>query len=85
MLGVDDMRPRDIIFAYERPLGWIRDMYPDAARQFSDGESLSEDYPIELIEYVDAEEQVPYRNTCPCHRKRMCRYSETESEKSAVT
>ena len=35
MLGVDDMRPRDIIFAYSRQLGWLRQMYPEAARKFS--------------------------------------------------
>jgi len=58
MLGVDDMRPRDIIFAYSRQLGWLRQMYPEAARKFSGDGTATEDEPIDLIEYVDGEEQV---------------------------
>ena len=84
LLGVDDMRPRDIIFAYERSLGWIRDMYPDAARQFSDGESLDADHPIELIEYVDAEEQVLIGSRAPISSGMWPQTSGSES-KSAVT
>ena len=84
MLGVEDMRPRDMIFAYERPLGWIREMYPDAGRQFSDGESLSEDYPIELIEYVDAEEQVLIGTRGPVTASAWPLFGD-EGEKSAVT
>ena len=58
MLGVDDMRPRDIIFAYSRQLGWLRQMYPEAAQKFSGDGTATEDEPIELIEYIDGEEQV---------------------------
>ena len=58
MLGVDDVRPRDVIFAYERQLGWIRQMYPEAARQFGGDGTATEDTSLQLIEYVDAEEQV---------------------------
>ena len=58
MTSVDDMRPRDVIFAYVRSLGWLRQMYPEAAQKFSGGGTATEDEPIELIEYVDGEEQV---------------------------
>ena len=58
MLGVDDLRPRDVIFAYERSLGWVRQRYPEAAHKFGNDTNVNEDHPIELIEYVDAEEQV---------------------------
>ena len=58
MIGVDDMRPRDIIFAYHRQLGWLRQMYPEAARKFSGDGTTTEDQLIELIEYIDGEEQV---------------------------
>ena len=58
MIGVDDMRPRDIIFGYHRQLGWLRQMYPEAARKFSGDGTTTEDQPIELIEYIDEEEQV---------------------------
>tara|TARA_E500000331_G_scaffold310126_1_gene316714 strand:+ start:1587 stop:3356 length:1770 start_codon:yes stop_codon:yes gene_type:complete len=84
MLGIDDMRPRDIIFAYERSLGWIRNMYPEAAHQFSDGGSLSEDHPIELIEYVDHEEQVLIGNRAAVTSSAWPGASRNE-EKSAVT
>tara|TARA_B000000609_G_C24182362_1_gene360085 strand:+ start:3872 stop:5635 length:1764 start_codon:yes stop_codon:yes gene_type:complete len=57
MLGVDDMRPRDVVFGYERTLGWIRSMYPEAGIMFQ-GDAVGNDHPIEMIEYVDAEEQV---------------------------
>jgi hypothetical protein len=84
MLGVDDMRPRDIIFAYERPLGWIKNMYPEAGRQFSDGETLSDDHPIELIEFVDAEEQVLIGSRAPVASSSWPT-GNNKSEKSAVT
>ena len=58
MLGVDDMRPRDVIFAYERSIGWLRDRYPAAAVQFGNDSDINEDHPIEMIEYVDGHEQV---------------------------
>ena len=58
MTSVDDMRPRDVIFAYSRSLGWLRQMYPEAAQKFSGDGSTTEDDPIELIEYVDHAEQV---------------------------
>ena len=58
MLGVDDMRPRDVIFAYERSIGWLREQYPEAARRFASDENVNEDHPIEMIEYVDGHEQV---------------------------
>ena len=58
LLGVDDMRPRDVIFAYERPLGYLRSMYPETARMFQGDSGAGEDQGIEMIEYVDGEEQV---------------------------
>ena len=58
MLGVDDMRPRDVIFGYERSIGWMRDRYPEAASKFGNDNNINEDHPIELIEYVDENEQV---------------------------
>ena len=58
LLGVDDMRPRDVIFAYERPLGYLRTMYPEAARTFQGDSGAGDDQPIEMIEYVSDEEQV---------------------------
>ncbi len=58
LLGVDDMRPRDVIFAYERPLGYLRAMYPEVARVFQSDSDAGEDQPIEMIEYISDEEQV---------------------------
>ena len=58
MLGVDDMRPRDVIFAYERSIGWLRERYPEAAQKFGNDNHVNEDHPIEMIEYVDGDEQV---------------------------
>jgi len=58
MTSVDDMRPRDVIFAYSRSLGWLRQMYPEAAQKFSGDGTTTEDQAIELIEYVDDTEQV---------------------------
>ena len=58
LLGVDDMRPRDVVFAYERPLGYLRSMYPETARMFQGDSGAGEDQAIEMIEYVSAEEQV---------------------------
>ena len=58
MTSVDDMRPRDVIFAYNRSLGWLRQMYPEAARKFSGDGTATEDEPIDLIEYIDDMEQV---------------------------
>lgn len=58
MLGVDDMRPRDVIFAYERSIGWLRERYPEAAQKFGNDNNVNEDHPIEMIEYVDGNEQV---------------------------
>ncbi|SVC13608.1 uncharacterized protein METZ01_LOCUS266462, partial [marine metagenome] len=58
MPNVDDMRPADVIFAYNRTLGWIRQMYPEAARKFSGDGTTTEDEPIDLIEYIDDMEQV---------------------------
>jgi hypothetical protein len=58
LLGVDDMRPRDVIFAYERPLGYLRAMYPDVAAVFQSDSGAGEDQPIEMIEYISDEEQV---------------------------
>ena len=57
-LGVDDMRPRDVVFGYERPLGWIQSMYPEVGRLFRGDGNVNDDHPIEIIEYIDEEEQV---------------------------
>tara|TARA_E500000331_G_scaffold62285_1_gene56887 strand:+ start:814 stop:2574 length:1761 start_codon:yes stop_codon:yes gene_type:complete len=58
LLGVEDMRPRDVIFGYERSLGWLRTNYPEAGIKFSNDGKIAEDHPIEMIEYIDGEEQV---------------------------
>ncbi len=58
LLGVDDMRPRDVVFAYERPLGYLRTMYPQTAAMFQSDSGAGDDQPIEMIEYVSDEEQV---------------------------
>ena len=58
LLGVDDMRPRDVVFAYERSLGYLRTMYPDVAAVFQSDSGAGEDQPIEMIEYISDEEQV---------------------------
>jgi len=62
LIGVDDMRPRNVIFAYERSLGWIEENYPLSAPMFrterSSTSSYDQDHAIEMIEYVDGEEQV---------------------------
>ena len=58
MLGVDDLRPRDVIFAYERSLGWLKAHYPEAAQKFGNDTVVNNDQAIEMIEYVDGEEQV---------------------------
>ena len=58
LLGVDDMRPRDCIFGYERPLGWLHNNYPDVGRVFQSDSDAGPDTAIELIEYVSADETV---------------------------
>jgi len=58
MTSTDDMRPRDVIFAYHRTVGWLSQMYPEAAQKFNSDGRATEDQPIELIEYVDDTEQV---------------------------
>lgn len=56
LYGPNDMTPRDVIFAYERPLGWLRQMYPEASREFDAGGF--DDQAINIIEYLDGNEQV---------------------------
>ena len=58
LLGVDDMLPRDCIFAYERPLGYLHQMYPQLASVFQSDSDAGPDQAIEMVEYVDAEETV---------------------------
>ena len=58
LLGVDDMRPRDCIFGYERPLGWLHNNYPDVGRVFQSDSDAGPDTAIELIEYVGEDETV---------------------------
>ncbi len=58
LLGVDDMRPRDCIFGYERPLGWLHNNYPDVGRVFQSDSDAGPDTAIELIEYVSDDETV---------------------------
>ena len=65
MLGVDDLRPRDIIFAYERSLAWCKQQYPEAARRFAAEGKADLDQGIELIEYIDNEEQVLIGSRAP--------------------
>ena len=52
------MRPRDCIFAYERPLGYLHQMYPEAASVFQSNSDAGPDQAIEMIEYVDENETV---------------------------
>tara|TARA_B100000287_G_scaffold49248_1_gene43640 strand:+ start:193 stop:1959 length:1767 start_codon:yes stop_codon:yes gene_type:complete len=65
MLGVDDLRPRDVIFAYERPLSWLKKQYPEAARRFAAEGKADADQKIDLIEYIDGEEQVLIGSRAP--------------------
>ena len=58
LMGVDDMRPRDCIFGYERPLGWLHSNYPEAGRVFQSDSDAGPDTGIELIEYVGPDETV---------------------------
>lgn len=58
LLGVDDMRPRDCIFGYERPLGWLHNNYPEVGRVFQADSDSGPDTAIELIEYVGEDETV---------------------------
>jgi|TARA_E500000331_G_scaffold358541_1_gene426371 hypothetical protein len=58
LLGVDDMLPRDCIFAYERPLGWLHNNYPQIAQVFQSDSDAGPDTGVELIEYVGPEETV---------------------------
>ena len=58
LLGVDDMRPRDCIFGYERPLGWLHNNYPEVGRVFQADSDAGPDTAIELIEYVGEDETV---------------------------
>ena len=58
LLGVDDMLPRDCIFAYERPLGWLHTNYPQVAQVFQSDSDAGPDTGVELIEYVGPDETV---------------------------
>tara|TARA_B100001142_G_scaffold65237_1_gene64684 strand:- start:6411 stop:8177 length:1767 start_codon:yes stop_codon:yes gene_type:complete len=58
LLGVDDMLPRDCIFAYERPLGWLHNNYPEVGQIFQSDSDAGPDTGIELIEYVGPDETV---------------------------
>ena len=58
LLGVDDMRPRDCIFGYERPLGWLHNNYPEVGQIFQADSDAGPDTAIELIEYVGEDETV---------------------------
>jgi len=59
--GMDDMTPSDVVFGFERTLGWVHLKYPTAAKRFA---GASRDDPVdrhqtlELVEYVDHKEQV---------------------------
>ena len=76
LIGPQDLRPRDCIFAYERTLGWLNIHYPEAAfvlkqQGVANGEDniTTNDQVIDLIEYLDAEETVlvASRSTTPTH------------------
>ena len=84
MMGVDDMRPRDVIFAYERPLGWLRQMYPEAARKFSGDGLASDDQGIELLEYVDEEETVLIGSRSPLNSGMYSPIPQKESKSVVV-
>lgn len=58
--GVEDMRPVDCVFGYERGLGWLHGRYPEAATRFMKvaRDMRDHDARIEMIEYVDADEHV---------------------------
>ena len=58
LLGVDDMRPRDCVFGYERPLGWLHNNYPEVGQIFQADSDSGPDTAIELIEYVGEDETV---------------------------
>jgi len=62
MRGNEDFCPANIVFGFERSMPWIQRKYPNAARRFAgaprDAPLGREDRPLELIEYIDHEEQV---------------------------
>jgi len=55
LFGVEDMRPRNCIFTYRRTINWLMKIYPEAVSSFP--QAQPEDV-IDIIEYVDDEEQV---------------------------
>lgn len=59
--GVDDMRPADCVFGYERSLDWVKNRYPEAALRFANAgrnQPVTHDRQITMIEWVDADERV---------------------------
>ena len=55
LFGVDDMRPRDVIFAYRRTMSWLMQNYRHLVTNFPHAKP---DDVIDIIEYLDDNEQV---------------------------
>lgn len=56
--GIEDMSPQDCVFAFSRPMSWVRQFYPTAALQLMGGVrhmKYDPDEPVELLEWVDHE------------------------------
>jgi hypothetical protein len=51
----DDMTPDDVIFAVKRRLGWLRRVYPDAARGLFPSD-VRDDHMVTLLEYDSADQ-----------------------------
>ncbi|MBA3622365.1 MAG: hypothetical protein H0W51_08630 [Euzebyales bacterium] len=52
----DDDAPGDVIFAFKKPLRWLKDMYPEAARSLWKGYDPSPSDMFQILEYVDCDE-----------------------------
>ena len=49
----DDSEPADCIFAFRKPLSWLKANYPEAYNQLDKGRDPKPDTPIEILEYID--------------------------------
>jgi hypothetical protein len=57
MIDPDNMEPTDCIFADQRPLGWLKKNYPQAALILYKGDRSDTDM-FQILEYIDAAETV---------------------------
>lgn len=53
----DDLTPEDVIFAYQKPMGWLERCYPEAFNQLRTNSTKRSDM-VEIVEYNDADETI---------------------------